>query len=275
MKNLFVQIIFGVLLFLLNNSIANAAISVPGPAQTWATTPVKGDWLSYLGTGSEGTILDQSTLNVAVNSVDHAAALEGETNPALMTDTTGTAGNIGDDWYSRAAKGRHNTTEQHFQFALGGDGSAFSFLQARARNQTGSTLTGLLLSFDLSVHAPSGSSVGPLPGVSVYYSTSSSGAAGSWIPIFGWTQLDTSAQVTAGQSQNFATTLDLSGTPVAPGSDLYIRWAVDNATGDDVQYRLDNMAIGVPEPSTSLFLVSVMAAFGFVRHRSPDRCLND
>jgi len=270
MKKPIQQVLLGAIVLAATVTASTAAVNITGTpnVQSWAATPLKGDWLSYQGTGVAGSLADQAALNAAVGAVDHAAALEGGVNTDLLTNVTGTAGSVGNDWYSRNSKGRHNTADQIFQFALGANDNGFGFLQARARNQTGASLSFIDVSFDLSIHTPAAGVVGPLAGVSVYYSLSDIGAASTWQLIPGFGLLNTTAQASLGQSQTFSTTLDISATPEAAGSDLYFRWAVDNVVGDDIQYRIDNNTFtAVPEPSTGLLAASAAAALGFIRRR--------
>jgi len=118
-------------------------------------------------------------------------------------------------------------------------GNAFILLLATFRNDKGSPITSIDLGYKLTVAAPATEQVN---GHLVYYSLS--GDAGSWVPLPTISNQDND---NVAGTYNKATTLDLTATPWAAGSNLYIMWADDNGSGSpDTSLAIDDLALSFP-----------------------------
>lgn len=278
MKEPIHQVLFGTFALAATTVVSSAAISVgPTYIETWNPIPNNwnvstAEWTSHTAAGTAATITTEADLYTAVNAIGHAALVAGSGfTSGTWNATTGEV--------SRNAAFRINTNaggSQFIQSALGsGDSSAFSFLEARARNTTGFTMTSVHLSYDFAKFTPlTGVSPEALDiGYQLYYSTDTAGAAGTWLRVSDIASVNLSGVDTTGTTvgnayQNFSTTLDFSGMGgLAPNTNFFLRWVDDDSTLDDRQYMMDNIAFIVPEPSAGLLAASAVAAFGFIRRR--------
>jgi len=112
-------------------------------------------------------------------------------------------------------------------------GNGMTLLMATLRNNSGSNLTQIAVSYNLTIEA---NIVEELPAHNVYWSLT--GAAGSWQKIAGLT----------GVSGALSNTISLGGW--ANGTSMYMLFADDNATNaPDSAVELDNFSVVVPFPA--------------------------
>jgi hypothetical protein len=142
---------------------------------------------------------------------------------------------------------------------------AGGLLMARLMNNTGRTLFGLAISYDLglqngSVDTPEDA----FPGQRVYWSFT--GDVESWNPIgdFGYRGA-VGMPATQTQVQSFT-------APISPwpnGTPAYVLWLDDNSVANpDALYTIDNVSFtGIPEPSSGLLVWSVAGMLGWMRRR--------
>ncbi len=125
----------------------------------------------------------------------------------------------------------------------GPTGTAASVIQMAIDNNTGGSLSSIMVGYDMKVLNMGGTGsgeVGELPGYSFFYSTTGGTSASDWTAVAALSVADT----VAGNVNRVQTTINF-GTAVADGSTIFFRWADDNNTANspDQNFALDNVII--------------------------------
>lgn len=190
-----------------------------GPITFDATPPVT-EWSTR-----NGGIVDTSNSRYGdANSI--------EAGVQTVTASGQTVALVVDNNYGSDARARHNQTAGHlFTQCTGADAT---LLMATLRNNTIDALSHITVSYDFGIAgspAPGESS----PGLVAFFSTN--GQAGSWVRIPEFT----------GQSADASVSATIFVGTWAPGGDIYLLWADDNAqTGADGTNTIDSFTVSNP-----------------------------
>jgi hypothetical protein len=198
-----------------------AAISIQSVETllTFDTLPSSNDWRAIsIGTDNgSGIITTAAQLDEQVQ-IRSVASISN----VLQTQTVGTPSSFN---YAR-----WNVGGGYIQSRMGNNWCAF--FVARLRNDTPTFLRWLDISYDVTT-GPCPCAAEEVPGFRVYFSLT--GEANSWVNI---PALSTNA------TGRVSTVVDLLAAGYwTPGTEAYLLWADDNASGTDAYYTLDNLKI--------------------------------
>jgi hypothetical protein len=201
---------------------AAAQLSV-GPTglapQSFDTLPPVTSWSFRSTPGGAGDITTPAGMDAEVQT--NSAAL---INTALVS----TAG----DPPAASANGVWGSQTRNILTRM--TGNRFTLMMATLRNNTGSNLASVQISYSLTLRLPVTEQI---QGNSVYYSIT--GGAGTW------QKLDAISGI--GTSGNLSTNLALGSW--APNANLYVLFTDDNGSGTpDTSVEIDNFAVTVPFP---------------------------
>jgi hypothetical protein len=208
---------------------------------TSGTTPPT-DWSMWVGpSGTTNATWATSITSAGVNAMVSA--------PTPLTATNSPAANNNNGY--NAARNAGNTSDR--VIATAPTTVSGAAIQLTLKNDTGADVTGLRVSFD-TVRFTAAASANELPGYWVFVSVNS-GA---------WTNVMTNPTSTAVPNTVGVTTLrsgfDLT-TALADQASIRIRWVDDNAlqSSPDQIIGLNNVVIGVPEPTAAALLLPAVA----------------
>lgn len=173
-----------------------------------------------------------SSWSTAESGTDHQYTTEALQDAAVQTfAASGIAAQVGNNTgtppLATARLAQWSSVGLYLQTRPTGNGMIL--LMATLQNDSGGTVTAMTINYDLAIAvAPAGEVI---PGHRVYYNLS--GAANNWIPLGDF-----------GNAGTQTIPVDLSATPWAPGSPMYILLVDNNATTNpDGAYDIDNFAI--------------------------------
>lgn len=218
-----------------------------GQTESFDSIPPVGSWASRAIGGSGGDIDSLASLLAAVNQPANSAA--SFTTPLGSTTESGTS----------SGPARVNTTRRELEVAP--TSNAATLILATLSNQTGSEVSVLRISYDLTKSATSVSEQVPLE---AFFSLT--GIAGSWTRLAGL-----AGEVgTATVQKQVDVTLS---SPWANNTSVYVLWADDNANpGTDNIYRMDNVSFTTPVPEPATWAtVGSLALLGFATLRRSRR----
>jgi hypothetical protein len=206
--------------------------TTPGPAGT--TLPL--GWTVWQIAGTGATFSNTHT----VASADIAAAATTLANQALLTVSGPPTGS----WGSQAANAPASTGRA---IATNPGNNAAAVVQLKITNGTGGPVSFVHLYYDLAMPWGSPNDNGTeLPGYSLFWSTTGGSSAADW------TQLGQDA------AEGLKAWDIALSQPLAPGADLYLRWADDNAllaageAAAENVWSLDDVRVAmktVPDPA--------------------------
>jgi hypothetical protein len=202
-------------------AMAPAAISMTTFGTGWQTfdqAPSASDWSTLLVPGSSTTVSNGASLDFLVQTF--AAS---NINAAISTTATFPPST------SSTAGARWNPEARFLQTRPAGAAQAILLL-ATLRNDTGSAVFVVELSIGMQTFYGGSAVRGEVPGYYLYFSLT--GEPNSWQPVPSLAGIETNADVSAILPVN-------SWLPDAP---LYVLFAMDNDSGTDPAYTVDNFA---------------------------------
>ncbi|MCX6874007.1 MAG: DUF5018 domain-containing protein [Verrucomicrobia bacterium] len=202
----------GILLTTANSGSGTLAFATAPPADQWSTATMA---------GAQADITTPAGLDAAV-----ATLTAGGITTALPTVAEATPGSN--------ALARYNSQLLLLQSKPTGTNKGL-VLMATLRNMTGSPINGLTIS--CAMGTPVNTNTEEVPGLRAYYSMNGTT----------WTGIPDLCTATAG---NPTTNVDLSGTPLAASTVMYVLWADDNANGSDNAYTIDDASFAIYNPVT-------------------------
>ncbi len=241
---------------------ARAAIPVPvgnAPLQNFTILPALTDWSTQAAvTPATGPFAGAGGGITGDTSFDTQVALLAASDMGTVLLSGAASGT------SQSAKWRSDL--QHA--ATQPTGVSFNGIMATMSNAAAVPLTSINLSWTGGVDLAASTNVnatddnGYLNGHRLYYSTSATGAAGSFLPVGNYLF---PASTTATPSQTWAATINFP-TSVAPSAQFYLLWVDDNAlTNNDGAYFIDDVQVtGVPEPTS---VATLLAGLGILASR--------
>jgi hypothetical protein len=187
--------------------------------QTFDTLPLATSWSQRSTPGGAGDITTTAAMDAQVQT--NSASLIVAPLASLTGNPPGASAN--GIW---ASEGRYILTRV--------TGNRFTTIMATLRNNTGSNLSSIRISYDLNVRLPVTEQI---PGNTVYFSLT--GTAGTW------QRLDAISGIAT--SGNLSTNLTLGSW--AQNANLYVLFTDDNGSGTpDTSVEIDNFAVTVPFP---------------------------
>lgn len=220
-KNILLAFLMGAaLVFGAHQAVAQLSVGPTGLVpQTFDTLPPATSWSQRSTAGGAGDVTNAVGMDAQIQT-NSAALITAALVSSAGDPPTATANGM---W---ASAGRYVLTRV--------TGNSFAIIMATLRNNTGSNLSSVRLSYDLNLRLPVAEQI---PGNSVYFSLS--GAAGTW------QRLDTLSGLST--SGSLSTNLDLGSW--APNANLYVLFSDDNGSGTpDTSVEIDNFAVTVPFP---------------------------
>jgi hypothetical protein len=211
------------------SAVVNVAVAVPiliGPAgsgvQTFGTAPPTIQWSTLSLSGGPGDVSSGSGIDTAMSTI----AASSITTALGSQSGSGTSGNA----YWRSGDQKLGTQPT---------GNKMTLLMARLQNDSGGTIAGLTVAYNLGVALTPAEEI---KGHRVYWSKT--GAAGTW------TAAGDFLQATPGTT---AVSFNIPSLAWANGDSLYIVWTDDNGTTNpDGDFTIDdvNFTITGPQPPT-------------------------
>lgn len=204
----------------IHQTAAQLSVGPTGLApQTFDTLPPATSWSQRSTPGGGADILTTAEMDAQIQT-NSASLITAQLVSSAGDPPTATANGM---W---ASAGRYILTRV--------TGNRFAVLMATLRNNTGSNLSSVRLSYDLTLRLPVTEEI---PGNSVYFSIT--GAAGTW------QRLDTLSGLST--SGSLSTNIPLGSW--APSANLYVLFSDDNGSGTpDTSVEIDNFAVTVPFP---------------------------
>jgi hypothetical protein len=228
LKKLSVIFSLGLALLGANHRAAGQLLVQPSglPAQTFDAAPAASEWATLsIGPRVGGGVITSGTAMDTAIQTNTAAGI----NVTLHTNATAAPLPTGfAQWNSIS----HNLQTK-------ADTNWYVLLKATLRNNTGSNIVSVTISYDLATAA--GTVTEQVPGHRVYYSLT--GATGTWVRVPGFDS--------ASGTDNSLKTATLNLGFWAPNAPLYLFWADPNASGannTEGGYSIDNFAVKATPP---------------------------
>ena len=193
--------------------------------------------------GAAPAVADVSTLSVPSGGGNAALITTGpQLDTAVQTNlaTAVVTALVPNGTVPPASLGNAQWNSAGFYLQTRPTGNSFTLLMATLRNNTGSNVVSVVISYNLGALIAAGSAIGEeIPGHRAYFSQN--GAAGTWVRI---PEFDSATAASAGARSAI---LNLGNW--APSANLYLLWADDNgssgATGPTQEggYTIDDLAV--------------------------------
>lgn len=225
----------------LDRAVAQLSVGPSGlPTQAFGAVPAVGDVSTRslpASGGNAGLITTGPQLDAAVQT-----NLFSTITTVLSTNGTvppGTSGNA--QW---------NSTGLYLQTRP--TGNSFTLLMATLRNNTGSNISSLVVSYNLGALVVDGSIVEEVPGHRAYFSLT--GLTGTWVRI---PEFESATAAAAGAKSAI---LNLGSW--APSANLYLLWADDNGSGgasgasQEGGYTIDDLAVTATPAQASPVIIN-------------------
>lgn len=259
-------------------AIVLATLGTP-VVETFDTLPAASEFSTLAAldsAGGAGAATSAAALDLAINANANVSAA------TLITQLGSSA-----TWpTSQANLGRYNSGVNVGGGYNGGGflqfrptGTAYAVTMATLLNSTGGPILELSISYNYFAGAVMTGDE-DVDGLRAYYSAS--GNAGSWVNIPNLSADTTVTTGTVAAPELLAASLNLSGTPWADGTPLYLLWADDNSAlpadaggtaavaGNERSYHIDNLSLtgsAVPEPGALTLLVPMLGFLILSRKR--------
>lgn len=207
----------------------HAAVNITEPPTVYdfPAVPAVADFSTLsVGTGIDGTILDNAAFDAKIIAAANATAI---------ITTLGSSGTF------------PPSTNAIARFNTGANANGTTFLQTRptgndyvllmatVANGTAAPLSTVTVSYDYSKATDTASET--IKGFRAFWSLT--GTPGSWQPIPALSK-DTTGTFDAPEAVNAVISLP---APLAPGASFYMIWADQNSSGTDASYHLDNFRV--------------------------------